>query len=816
MKKKLVSKSAFLTPRFLIFLFLCTAAAGSMLSAARLAFFHPEGLTNVTVSGSTGADGGYATLADAFAALNANPNQTGNVISVSIVGDTTEIGTGATLNTPIGGNWTSLTINPVGARTVTGAITAGNALVRVGASNVTINGLNTGGNSLTLSNTTVSAIVGTSTTLFVTGASNDTVTNCTILGSSTTAVDQAGGNVLFLTAPGNNNNTISGNNIGPAGTNLPTKGVMGVSFGTGSNFNTINNNNIFDFFSPTTSVAGISVQQASNNWFITNNRIYQTSPRTFSAADLTYNGILVSPGTAGAATITGNVIGFGAANGSGTTVIDGSTNRINGIAALSTSTTVATNIQGNIISGFNQTTSQGSTGNPSAFIGIRVGAIAGLFHIGDVTGNTIGSLDGSSGIVVNDTTTTANSWGFVGILDFSLQDGDIINNNSIGTVTINNGGTGTGAGFRGIHNEQTTGVSTTIDNNTIGGPVDGASAGTGTGGPIIDNVVGTYSMFGIGNAAANLTCTGNVIRNMRGNAQATGALNMSGIVITAVPTGVSTISQNTIHSLNDNAGTAEGTIYAIYGNFPNTANVVERNLVHSLSITSTDLNSLLAGIVPIAGSATYKNNMVRLGLDAAGNSITPGYSIFGMFELGGTNNFYFNSVYIGGSDVASLNPTFAFVSLLIDGTRIYEDNIFWNARSNASGTAGNFAIALEGLTGATSNYNDLFANGVGGCVGLSPGLTGCTLSDWQTGTGQDANSISVAPEYLDPNGDATAGDLHILGTSPCVGAGLTIAGITDDFDGDPRLDPPAIGADQPTPAPTPITVKNSLRESFGP
>jgi hypothetical protein len=102
MKRKLVSKSAFLTPRFLIFLFLCTAAAGSMLSAARLAFFHPEGLTNVTVSGSTGADGGYATLADAFAALNANPNQTGNVISVSIVGDTIEIGTGASLNAPPG------------------------------------------------------------------------------------------------------------------------------------------------------------------------------------------------------------------------------------------------------------------------------------------------------------------------------------------------------------------------------------------------------------------------------------------------------------------------------------------------------------------------------------------------------------------------------------------------------------------------------------------------------------------------------------------------------------------------------------------
>ena len=93
-------------------------------------------------------------------------------------------------------------------------------------------------------------------------------------------------------------------------------------------------------------------------------------------------------------------------------------------------------------------------------------------------------------------------------------------------------------------------------------------------------------------------------------------------------------------------------------------------------------------------------------------------------------------------------------------------------------------------------------------MGLHPGLTGCTLSDWQTGTGQDANSISVDPEYLDPNGDATTVDLHILGTSPCVGAGLTIAGITDDFDGDPRLDPPAIGADQPTATPTPNPAPN--------
>jgi hypothetical protein len=34
------------------------------------------------------------------------------------------------------------------------------------------------------------------------------------------------------------------------------------------------------------------------------------------------------------------------------------------------------------------------------------------------------------------------------------------------------------------------------------------------------------------------------------------------------------------------------------------------------------------GILPVAGSGTYKNNMVQLGLDAAGNSITSGYVIY--------------------------------------------------------------------------------------------------------------------------------------------------------------------------------------------
>ena len=89
-----------------------------------------------------------------------------------------------------------------------------------------------------------------------------------------------------------------------------------------------------------------------------------------------------------------------------------------------------------------------------------------------------------------------------------------------------------------------------------------------------------------------------------------------------------------------------------YCSFPaTTANVVERNFVHSLSITSTATTAQLVGILPVAGQGIYKNNMVRLGVDSAGASITTGYQIYGMFEIAGTNNLYFNSVYIGGTGV---------------------------------------------------------------------------------------------------------------------------------------------------------------------
>ena len=749
---------------------------------------------NVTVSGSTGADGNYATLADAFRALYANATQTGNTILVTIVGNTDEGTATAGLNNPAGGNWNSLTIIPVGARTITGATIAGNPLVNLaGVSNVTIDGINNAGNSLTISNTTLSATANTSTIRLINGASNNMIERCTILGSSTSSTTTAGGNILFSTstvAGGNSDNVVGLCNIGPAGVNLPSKCVMSLGSASPNNNtgNVIDNNNIFDFFTPAVTCAGISISTNTDLTTISNNRIYQTASRTFTTTGLRYNGILVSPGSVGSATITGNRIGFGAADGTGTTTISGLGNTINGIQAPSTSTTVATSIQGNTISGITLTSSATGSGSTSPFIGISVGATAGLFNIGNITGNTIGSLDGSSSIVLNATSTTANTIGFEGIFDFSFQNLDIISNNRIGTITINSGGTGTTAGFRGILVSGTAGQNVTVNNNIIGGTATGS---------ITDNVVGSYAMYGIQTGTANMTAIGNVVRNITGNSTAASTVVGSGVLSTA-STGVNTFSQNVVHSLSNNSGAASNSIYAIYCSFAaGQANLVERNVVHSLSITSTALTSQLVGILPVAGSGTYQNNMVRLGGDANGNSITPGYVIYGMFEIAGTNNLYYNSVYIGGSNVASSSNTFAFVSNVTTGTRNYIDNIFDNSRSNGSGAGKNYAISLAATAGAACDYNDLYAGGVGGFVGLFSAMDQLTLANWQAATTLDANSISGDPLFLMPNGTGATGDLHIVCGSPAINRGTPIAGIATDFDGDTRSATiPAIGADE--------------------
>ena len=89
-----------------------------------------------------------------------------------------------------------------------------------------------------------------------------------------------------VTANGNDNNTISNNNIGPAGANLPTKAILGNGSTTttaiGNSGIVITNNNIFDYFGAAVTSSGVATNAGCNAWTITNNRFYQTGTRTWT------------------------------------------------------------------------------------------------------------------------------------------------------------------------------------------------------------------------------------------------------------------------------------------------------------------------------------------------------------------------------------------------------------------------------------------------------------------------------------------------------------------------------------------------------
>ena len=98
-------------------------------------------------------------------------------VTVSVINDTTELAS-ASLNTSGVGSasYSTITISPSGgaARTISGSLASPLVFLN-GADNVTINGLNTGGNSLTISNTSTAATAGTTTIKFVGDASNNIV-----------------------------------------------------------------------------------------------------------------------------------------------------------------------------------------------------------------------------------------------------------------------------------------------------------------------------------------------------------------------------------------------------------------------------------------------------------------------------------------------------------------------------------------------------------------------------------------------------------------------------------------------------------------
>ncbi|TRV26892.1 MAG: hypothetical protein EWV88_05660, partial [Microcystis wesenbergii Mw_MB_S_20031200_S109D] len=771
-------------------------------------FISANAQVDLTATGGT-PTASFTTLKGAFDAINAGTH-TGS-ISISISGNTTETAS-AVLNASGSGSasYTSIAIAPSGgaARTISGAITAGSPLIDLnGADNVTINGLNSGGNSLTISNTTASATSNTSTIRFIGGATNNTITNCSVLGSFSAAVTTNGGNIFFstdaVTANGNDNNTISFCDIGPAGANLPTKGIYmnGSTTTTALNNsgNTFNGNNIFNYFGAAVSSAGIYIGGGTTDNNITNNKFYQTATRT-QTTGAQHSAIWITNSSGNNYQVTGNTIGYSASNGTGTYTFAGvSSSSVFIPIFCSPGTTTASNVSSNTITNIAMSGAISGTTSSGPFRAIYVTGLT------NVNSNIIGSQSVTGAITVTSSSTSAGN--HYGIYNNSSSN-TTISSNQIGGISVANSTTGT-VTFTGIFINTSTTATATVNGNTIGGSVANSIALTAT--STSSQIVG----INIGLPAS--TVTSNIVRNITSNA-GTGTGSTASIVGIAIgaTSATHTVGSNTIFNLSNTLAGAATVNGMNINTGTTTASIIEKNLIYDMIANSATAS--INGINVIGGLATYRNNMIRLG--TAGTSATVGMAINGINETtAGTDNFYHNSVYIGGAPTSGALNSFAFQSSITTNTRAYQNNIFVNKRSNSGSTGKHYAIRVGGTAanpaGLTSNGNILFANGTGGFTGLFNAVDQSTIANWRTATGQDAGSFSEDSPFV--GATATTPDLHLSSSTATFaeGLGVTLATVTDDFDGQTRsgLTPVDIGADALNGTGPSVVVINSVTAS---
>jgi len=313
--------------------------------------------------------------------------------------------------------------------------------------------------------------------------------------------------------------------------------------------------------------------------------------------------------------------------------------------------------------------------------------------------------------------------------------------------------------------------------NTIG-------AATGTGSISISSGSTGANVYGINLAGTGaINCSRNTIGSISAANASTFISNMYGI--RNASTGAVSISGNTIANLSNTSSNAAGSLVGLYFNGGTTGNSVSQNFIHSLSAGAGAETVAVYGISANNGLTAYSNNIIALG----GNTTT---AIFGIYEsgaAGNTNNVYFNTVYLGGSPTSGSFNSYSFYSASPDNTRDVRNNIFQNARSNngASGTHYAAYFNYSSGTSLTLNYNDYNAPNTGGVLGY---YNGSNVTSLPLISGQDANSASVNPIFINPGGTSAANYIPTNGGLN----GIEITGFTTDFTASNRGASPTMGA----------------------
>ncbi len=754
----------------------------------------------------------FNTLGDAFQYINNWGGGDMGDITIEIVKSVIESSTAVIYESGHDGwsFYTKISIYPSAPGVIISGSLASPRIELNGAANVTFNGSAGGtGTSKNLTLFNDLADNSASTIKFVNDANGDSIKNCIIKGLSTSTT---GGVIIFsdtYMTLGNDNNTIYNNDLTGDSGNRPVNMIysLGAS-GIDNDGNIIKDNHFYDFLIQSLPAAGSScgILLSSNTsaWTISGNSFYDSGLTPSGSYSVTYYAIQVNNTSGNNFTITGNYIGGDtySCGGGAWNKSAALTNTFTGID-LKVGTSSGSNIQGNIIRNFNWANSVG--GN---WYGISIEA--GAVNIGTSTGNSIGDTTGVSSISV---TAGGTATGYVYSIYISGTGTVDCQKNLIGSITSLHSGPAYANNIYGIYKTNVSGT-TTISNNYIGSKATANSinaSNAATGSPQI--VVGIWNqgngtitinnnrisnlknantsssqgyVHGINSSYGNCTFDGNNISYLSipsANTTSAATCSAGGMIISGT-NGTRTVSNNIINNIsNTYTSGAIAVVGLLFSGNTTGPNIVSGNFIHTLKNGST--NGSVFGI-RLSTPFTCSNNIISVGENV-------GYTVYGIAEAGTTvtnnSNFYFNTVYVGGTASGSTKLSYALYCSGTTNTKNIRNNILFNNRSTSNGNY-NYGIYFTGTSNITCDFNDYYTPNT--TTGGRPGYYNSTpKTTLPIVTGQDVSSSLVNPTLSSAGGTSAPDYLPSAASLVAV----TGTGITTDYNSAARSGTyPSMGA----------------------
>ena len=460
-----------------------------------------------------------------------------------------------------------------------------------------------------------------------------------------------------------------------------------------------------------------------------------------------------------------------------------------------------------------------------ALTGIQIGSVGNATTL-NVSGNTVEALTSATGSLIGIQDTNASTVKNITLNTLKNLTSATTNtltaiNHLTSTTTVNISNNtitdinATGTTARGINNG--TAATVNIENNTIDDinlsnslsnttiiGVSCSNAASGTTAAIKNNILSNFvsnstpttsQVLGINlSGSQNFDVSNNQIYNFTGVSQSTSTGSAASVigVFTSSSGASQKINKNIIHSLKNNTTSASSTtVLAIGTSSTSAGGEIIGNRIYGFENKATGTNPFISAFIPNGGNWTFANNMVSL----INGSNTNGMQCTGIFDSGssGTRNYYYNTIYIGGSSSGTQNS----VGLQYNsgaGAANIRNNILNTART---GSGKNYSIAnlSAAITGFTSTNNVLNASNAS-TIAATNGITDRTFAAWQA-LGYDANSFNNVPMSFT---DITTADLHLPVTacSDVESGGIPVS-VTTDYDSVTRSTTmPDIGADEIT------------------